>query len=73
MSPNRGHNSLAGFAIDPGTGNLTPLGHTPMEKTPRSFEIEAGGCFVFGAGEGSGRLTFFRVDLKSGGLKRLHT
>jgi 6-phosphogluconolactonase len=70
---NRGHDSLAGFAIDPGTGKLTPLGHTPTEKTPRSFEVEPGGRFVFGAGEGSGKLAVFRVDLKTGGLKRLHT
>src|SRR5262249_15001379 len=34
---NRGHDSLAGFAIHPTTGKLTPLGTTATEKTPRSF------------------------------------
>ena len=51
---NRGHDSLAGFAID-GAGKLSPLGQTPTEKTPRSFEIEPDGRYVFGAGEGSGQ------------------
>ena len=45
---NRGHESLAGFAID-SAGKLTALGHTPTEKTPRSFDIDPDGQFVFGA------------------------
>jgi 6-phosphogluconolactonase len=69
---NRGHESLAGFAID-GAGKLTALGHTPTEKTPRSFEIEPGGRYLFGAGEGSGKLAVFRVDADTGKLTRLHT
>lgn len=70
---NRGHDSLAGFAIDAKTGNLTALGQTPTEKTPRSFEIDPDGNFVFGAGEGSGKLAVYRVDLESGSLTRLYT
>lgn len=69
---NRGHDSLAGFAID-GTGKLSALGQTPTEKTPRSFEIDPDGRFVFGAGEGSGKLAVYRVDPESGKLTRLHT
>jgi 6-phosphogluconolactonase len=70
---NRGHDSLAGFAIDPRTGKLAALGQTPAEKTPRSFEVEPDGRFVLAAGEGSGKLAVFRVDPATGGLKRLHT
>jgi 6-phosphogluconolactonase len=70
---NRGHDSLAGFAIDSGTGKLSALGQTPTEKTPRSFDIEPDGRFVLGAGEGSGKLAVFRVDLDSGKLTRVHT
>jgi 6-phosphogluconolactonase len=70
---NRGHDSLAGFAIDAGTGKLSALGQTPTEKTPRSFDIEPDGRFVLGAGEGSGKLAVFRVDLDTGQLSRLHT
>jgi 6-phosphogluconolactonase len=70
---NRGHESLAGFAIDAETGKLTAIGHTPTEKTPRSFEVEPDGQFAFGAGEGSGKLAMFRVDAGTGKLTRLHT
>jgi 6-phosphogluconolactonase len=69
---NRGHDSLAGFAID-GSGKLTPQGHTSTEKTPRSFEIDPSGRFAFGAGEGSGKLAVFQIDSGSGKLTRLHT
>jgi 6-phosphogluconolactonase len=70
---NRGHDSLAGFAIDQETGKLTPLGQTPTEKTPRSFEIDPSGRYVFGAGEGAGTLAVFRVNTSSGGLERIQT
>jgi 6-phosphogluconolactonase len=70
---NRGHESLAGFAIDEKTGQLSALGQTPTEKTPRSFEIEPDGRFVLGAGEGSGKLAVFRVDPERGTLTRLHS
>lgn len=69
---NRGHDSLAGFAIGDG-GKLSALGQTPTEKTPRSFEIEPDGRYVLGAGEGSGKLAVFRVDVDTGTLTRLHT
>jgi 6-phosphogluconolactonase len=68
---NRGHDSLAGFAIDKG-GKLTAIGHAKTEKTPRSFEIDPDGQFAFGAGEGSGRLAVFRINDK-GALDRLAT
>jgi 6-phosphogluconolactonase len=68
---NRGHDSLAGFAID-GRG-FTALGQTPTEKTPRSFDITPDGRFLLAAGEGSGKLAVYRVDLETGKLKQLHT
>ncbi|MCI0739417.1 MAG: lactonase family protein [Gemmataceae bacterium] len=70
---NRGHDSLAGFAVEEKTGKLIALGQTPTEKTPRSFDIEPDGRYVFGAGEGSGKLAVYRVDIASGRLERLHT
>src|SRR5262249_40568577 len=69
---NRGHDSLAGFSID-SAGKLTALGQTPTEKTPRSFDVEPDGDYVFGAGEGSGKLAVFRVKKDSGELTRIHT
>ncbi len=70
---NRGHDSLAGFAIEPTSGKLTKLGQTPTEKTPRSFEIDPDGRWLFGAGEGSGKLAVYRIDRDSGKLDRVHT
>ena len=69
---NRGHDSLAGFAID-ADGQLTALGQTPTEKTPRSFTVEPDGRFVLAAGEGSGKLAVYQVDLDTGKLSRRHT
>jgi 6-phosphogluconolactonase len=70
---NRGHESLAGFKIDPATGRVAANGHTPTEKTPRSFEVDPDGKYVFGAGEGSGKLAVFRLDDATGQLTRIHT
>src|SRR5262245_11880168 len=69
---NRGHDSLAGFAIDE-SGKLSAIGQTPTEKTPRSFEIDPDGRFIFAAGEGSGRLAVYRVDESHGQLDRIGT
>lgn len=69
---NRGHDSLAGFAID-GAGKLSSLGQTPTEKTPRSFDVSPDGRYVLGAGEGSGKLAVYQVDLDTGKLTRLQT
>lgn len=69
---NRGHDSLAGFAIDP-AGKLTAIDRAPTEKTPRSFDVEPSGRYVFGAGEGSGKLAVFSVDQATGTLTRTQT
>src|SRR5262249_9316151 len=68
---NRGHDSLAGFAIT--KGQLSALGQTPTEKTPRSFDINPDGRWAFGAGEGAGKLAVFRCERDSGKLTRVHT
>jgi 6-phosphogluconolactonase len=68
---NRGHDSLAGFAIDSKSGRLTALGNTPTEKTPRAFALDAAGQFLFAAGQGSDRLATYRVNLRTGALQPL--
>jgi len=70
---NRGHDSLAGYSIDQTTGQLTPLGQTPTEKTPRSFAIDPTGRYVFAAGQGSHRLASYRIDAATGALQPLKT
>ena len=68
---NRGHDSLAVFSVNPGTGELKSLGQTPTEKTPRSFCLIHN--FVVSAGEGSHRLIVFRRNPKTGALSPLKT
>jgi len=69
---NRGHDSIAAFALDE-SGRLSALGQTATEKTPRSFDIDPSGKFLFAAGESSGKLAGYRIDPKSGELTRFST
>jgi len=70
---NRGHDSLAMFAVDAATGKLKPLGHAATEKTPREFAIDPTGRFVYAAGQGSGRLAAYHLDDATGKLERFAT
>lgn len=70
---NRGHDSLAVFSVNTRTDELTPLGQTPTEKTPRSFCLVSGEQFVVSAGEGSHRLSVFRRNAETGTLTQLKT
>ncbi|MBI3463757.1 MAG: lactonase family protein [Planctomycetes bacterium] len=66
---NRGHDSLAIFAIDQGTGRLTAVGHQPTGgKTPRNFGIDPTGAYVLAANQGSDTVVVFRVDQQTGKL-----
>jgi 6-phosphogluconolactonase len=65
---NRGHDSIAAFAVNGENGRLTPLGQTATEKTPRSFDLDPTGKFLFAAGEGGTRLATYAVDAQSGRL-----
>lgn len=68
---NRGHNSIATFAVDGVTGMLTPKGQTPTEPVPRSFCLVSGDRFLVSAGETSNRLIVFGRDAASGMLTPL--
>ncbi len=65
---NRGHDSLAMFAVDPATGLLTALGQVPTEARPRELEISPRGRYVFAAGQDSGRVASYTIDQASGVL-----
>ena len=69
---NRGHNSIAGFAVDP-AGRLTAAGHAPTEPVPSAFCLDPAGKFVFAAGSASGRLAAYRINEATGGLTPLAT
>ena len=70
---NRGHNSIASFAIDAATGALTATGWTEVDPVPRAFSLDPTGHFLYVTGLESGNLIGFRVDQQSGALTRLES
>jgi 6-phosphogluconolactonase len=66
---NRGHDSIAVFAVDRKTGMLTAQGNVPSGgRTPRNLRFDPSGNWLFAANEGGGNLTEFKVDKTSGAL-----
>jgi 6-phosphogluconolactonase len=66
---NRGHDSIAVFAVDPGTGTLTFLDRVSTEgKTPRNFAIDPTGRWLFAANQDSDNIVVFHLDSKTGKL-----
>jgi 6-phosphogluconolactonase len=66
---NRGHNSIAVFAIDPKNGTLKPLEYDSTEgKTPRNFNMDPTGHYLIAANQESDSLVVFRVDATTGHL-----
>jgi 6-phosphogluconolactonase len=67
---NRGHDSIAGFAVDLETGLLQPLGQTPTQgKNPRNFGIDPTGRYLLAANQDSNTIVSFRIDIASGRLE----
>ena len=66
---NRGHDSIAIFAIDEKTGMLTPVGWEPSRgAVPRFFALDPSGQFLYVANQGSDTIVAFRVDPATGRL-----
>ena len=65
---NRGHDSLAGFAISEKDGSLTPLGQFKTSSVPITFAIDDSSRFALVAGMASGTLSVHRIDDKTGKL-----
>lgn len=64
---NRGHDSIACFAVDAKTGGLTEIGIVPTEgKNPRNFAIDPTGAFLIAANQDSDSLVVFRIDPATG-------
>jgi 6-phosphogluconolactonase len=67
---NRGHDSVAVFAIDPARGTLTLVQHqSTLGKKPRHFGIDPTGKFLLAANQDSDALVVFSIDPKTGQLK----
>lgn len=68
---NRGHDSIAIFAIDSETGKLTSLGHEPAGgKFPRNFNIDPTGQWLIATNQDSNNIVIFRIDPTNGMLHR---
>jgi 6-phosphogluconolactonase len=66
---NRGHNSLALFAIDEATGRLTFVETTPTQgNMPRGFGIDPTGTWLLAAHQRSDSVVVFRIDRATGRL-----
>jgi 6-phosphogluconolactonase (cycloisomerase 2 family) len=66
---NRGHDSIAIFAIDQASGTLTPTGwESTQGRTPRFFGLDPSGTHLYAANQGSDTVVIFRVNQTTGGL-----
>jgi 6-phosphogluconolactonase len=66
---NRGHDSIAIFRVDEGTGRLDAVGHVPTQgQTPRNFAIDPSGTFLYAANQQSDTIVAFRIDQGMGQL-----
>jgi len=66
---NRGHDSLAIFAVDPEAGTLTPLGHqSTLGKNPRNFGLAPKGDYLLAANQDTNNIAAFAVDPATGQL-----
>ena len=65
---NRGHDSLAGYAISPDDGSLNSLDQFPTGAAPTTFAIEDGGELVVSASTRDGTLSVHRINQDTGAL-----
>ncbi len=66
---NRGHDSIAVFAVDAGKGTLTAVGQTPVQgSVPRNFAIDPTGAWLLAANQKTNNVVVFRIDRKTGRL-----
>jgi 6-phosphogluconolactonase len=66
---NRGDDSMAVFAIDPGRHTLKPVQYISTQgKFPRSFGITPDGSYLLAANQKSDNVVIFRIDRNTGRL-----
>ncbi|MEK8133063.1 lactonase family protein [Paenibacillus filicis] len=64
---NRGHDSIAVFAIDPDSGRLELQQHISTQgKFPRNFSIAPGGRFLVAGNQNSDSIYSYRIDEENG-------
>jgi 6-phosphogluconolactonase len=66
---NRGHDSIAVFAVDPSKGTLSLVEYVPTKgSSPRNFTIDPTGSLLLAANEKSDNIVVFRIDSATGRL-----
>ena len=66
---NRGHDSIAVFAIDPATGQLVFVEHASSEGShPRDFTMDPSGSHLYIANQKSNRIVCKKIDQETGKL-----
>ena len=66
---NRGHDSIAIFAIEKKKGRLKPLGYVLTGgKTPRHFAIDPSGNYLLAENQESNNIVVFHIDPATGSL-----
>ena len=64
---NRGHDSIAVFAVNPASGALRPMGQVPSGgKTPRNFTVSRDGRRMVVANQDSNGIRLFTVNERTG-------
>ncbi len=67
---NRGHDSIAMFAVDSATGKLSAIGVEPTQgRNPRNFAIDPTGAYLLAENGDSGTIVVFRIDPQTGVLR----
>jgi 6-phosphogluconolactonase len=66
---NRGHDSIAIFALDPAKGTLALVAHVSTGgKQPRHFAIDPSGKYLLAENQLSNSIVVFKIDSATGGL-----
>jgi 6-phosphogluconolactonase len=72
FASNRGHDSIAVFAVDPSTGKLKPAGdYSTGGKEPRHFAIDPTGQFLLAENQNSNSIVVFRINPETGALSQI--
>jgi len=67
---NRGHDSLAIFAVGPATGQLSLVGHEPTHgRGPRTFTIDPTGTLLLVANQDTDTVVTFWINQEAGKLR----
>ena len=70
-SSDRRSNLLSAFAVEPVSGRLSLIGHTPTPAEPRGFNITGDGHWLIVAGQASHHVHVYRIEPQSGALEPL--